>query len=346
MPDVREVFEAATAPPEPGARERQHRRQRRAVRTHQLGAIAITAAILIGLVIMGLALDRSAPRPGHGPTVDVPAPSEDDTYLLPIGDGASTLLPSPLDGSSYRFSPDGSSVAFMAVDASGQHRIYRMEPDGTGITTLTDGAFLGEWAVEPDEPSWSPDGKWLVISGTDVGTGRRSLYFVSSDGYAPPRSGFGWPMSQPSETAWSPNDRAIAFTTMGADGAEIRIVRPDRYYGGRSITTHGRPTILLERASSPTWSQDGSRIAFVATDTHLVSIAQADGTNVRAITDSQGANPAWSPDGATIAYDDLSSGRIALYDVATQEVSYLDAGACTREWADAATLLVTTECDA
>ena len=350
MPDVHEAFEAVTAPPEPGARERQHRRQRRAVRTHRLGAMVVTAAIVIGIGIGVLALDDSgddgAPGFVDDPTVQPAAPSEDDTYLLAIGDGVLTPFASPVDGSSYRFSPDGSRIAFSAVDAGGQQLVYRMDPDGTGITTLTQRGFLGEWAVEPDEPSWSPDGEWLVISGTNVSSGRRGLYFVSSDGYAPPRSGIGWPMGQPSEPAWSPNDRAIAFTAMVDDGPEIRIVRPEQYAGGSSITTQGPPTTLLERASSPSWSQDGTRIAFVATDTQLVSIADADGTNARAITDVSSANPAWSPDGASIAYDDLSTGRISIYDVATQEISYLDAEACTQGWADAATLLVTTECDA
>ena len=179
-----------------------------------------------------------------------------------------------------------------------------------------------------------------------MNSGRRGLYFVSSDGYAPPRSGIGWSISQPSEPAWSPLDRAIAFTAMGDAGPEIQIVRPSRYAGGKSMTTNGSPTTLLEQASSPSWSQNGTRIAFVATDTQFVSIADADGTNAGAITDVPSANPSWSPDGASIAYDDLSSGRIAIYDVATRQTSYLDAQACTQGWADAATLLVTTECDA
>ncbi len=351
MPDVREAFEAVTAPPEPGARERQHRRQRRAVRRHQLGAMVVTAAIVIGIGIGVLTLgdsgDDGAPGFVDDPTVQPAAPTEDDTYLLAIGDGVLTPFASPVDGSSYRFSPDGSRVAFTAVDAGGQQLVYRMDPDGTEITTLTQRAFLGEWAVEPDEPSWSPDGAWLVVSGTDANSGRRDLYFVSSDGYAPPRSRIGWGrISQPSEPAWSPNDRAIAFTAMGDDGPEIWIVRPYSYAGGSSMSTQGHPRTLLSRASSPSWSQDGTRIAFVAADTQLVSIANADGSNARAITDGPSANPAWSPDGASIAYDDLSSGRIAIYDVATQQTSYLDTGACTQGWADAATLVVTTECDA
>ena len=107
MPDVREAFEAVTAPPEPGAREREHRRQRRAVRKHQVGVLAVTAAIVIGIVVVALDhphRDDGAPTFVDEPTVDAPPLREDDTYLLTIGDGTLTPLPSPVDGWSYRFS--------------------------------------------------------------------------------------------------------------------------------------------------------------------------------------------------------------------------------------------------
>jgi len=353
MPDVREAFEAVTAPPEPGARERQHRRQRRAVRKRQVGALAVTAAIVIVIGIVVVALDRphgddGAPTIGDEPTVDAPAPREDDTYLLTIGDGTLTLLPSPVDGWSYRFSPDGSQVAFTAMDANGDQQVYRMEADGTGMTKLTGPDFSSEWAVDGDEPAWSPEGDWLVISGTDVNNGRRDLYFLlplpQTGSHAPPRSGFGWSViHQASEPVWSPDGREVAFTATADDGPKILIVRAQRY-GPGSITA-GHPKTLLDRASSFSWSIDVSRIVFVASDTRLVSIADADGTNVRAIADAPSANPSWSPDGASIAYDDLTSGRIAIYDVASGATRYLDVGACTQGWADAATLLVTTECE-
>lgn len=351
MPDVREAFEAVTAPPEPGARERQHRRQRRAVRKRRVGALAVSAAIVIGIVIVIVVLGRphgedGAPPFVDEPTVDAPAPREDDTYLLTIGDGTLTPLPSPVDGWSYRFSLDGSQVAFTAMDASGDQQVYRMQADGTGMTQLTGPAFSSEWAVEVDEPAWSPDGDWLVISGTDAHSGRRDLYFLSSrrlptGGHAPPRSGFGF-IDQASEPIWSPDGRDIAFT---AGGQDIQIVRTERYFGGKSITTAGPPESLLDGASSFSWSIDGTQIVFIASDTGLVSIADADGTNIRAIADAPSANPSWSPDGASIAYDDLSSGRIAIYDMTSGATRYLDVGACAQGWADAATLLVTTECE-
>ena len=216
------------------------------------------------------------------------------------------------------------------------------------MTELTGSGFSSEWAVDGDEPAWSPDGDWLVISGTDAQNGRRSLYFLrrlpQTGSHAPPRSAFGWSViRQASEPVWSPDGRDIAFTATGDDGPKIQIVRAQRY-GPGSITA-GRPKTLLDGASSFSWSSDGTRIVFVASDTRLVSIAHADGTGVRAIADAPSANPSWSPDGASIAYDDLSSGRIAIYDVVSGATRYLDVGACMQGWADAATLLVTTECE-
>jgi hypothetical protein len=63
MPDVREVYEMVTKekPPEPGALERQQRRQVRAARNKKIGAFAVAAAI--GLVAVVLIL---ANRPGGG----------------------------------------------------------------------------------------------------------------------------------------------------------------------------------------------------------------------------------------------------------------------------------------
>ena len=61
----------------------------------------------------------------------------------------------------------------------------------------------------------------------------------------------------------------------------------------------------------PTWSPDGTRIAFVSgRDGHPeVFVMNADGTQVRQPTDNDGVDgrPAWSPDGTRIAFSSPSS---------------------------------------
>lgn len=66
MPDVREVYEMVTKqkPPEPGALERQQKRQVRTARNRKFGAFAIAAAIgaaAIALILV-MALGRTAPH--------------------------------------------------------------------------------------------------------------------------------------------------------------------------------------------------------------------------------------------------------------------------------------------
>jgi Tol biopolymer transport system component len=352
MSDVREAFEAVTAPPRSGARERQARRQRRAVRRRRGGALVVTVAIAVGIGLLtfnGSRRDGGTPQIADDATSSPGAP-EDDAFLLAISDGTLTPFRSPVDGWSYRYSPDGSQVAFVALEWDTDQQIFVMNADGTGMATVTGTGFAYEWATDVDDPAWSPDGRWLVFGGTDVTQGAvngngRGLYFISPEGEGAPRSAVGFLSSAQGDPSWSPDGRRIAFTATGDDGPEVRIVRTAPREGGTSITADGAAETLLEGASSPSWSPDGTRLVFVESDSGRVSIADADGTGVRAIAETSSAAPSWSPDGASIAYDDLSRGRIAVYDVSTSETTYLDADACMQGWADAGSLLVTTACE-
>jgi TolB protein len=98
----------------------------------------------------------------------------------------------------------------------------------------------------------------------------------------------------------------------------------DRYYKGLSVWTMNpdgsSPTRLTDDTSrtkklpdfspvydgSPTWSADGTKIAFIsARDYHfLLYVMNADGSNARLVTDKlmEMGSPAWSPDGEKLAF--------------------------------------------
>ncbi len=77
MPDVREVYEMVTKqkPPDPGALERQQKRQVRAARNKRIGAFAVAAAI--GLLAIVLFLET---RPGE----DATAPANQPSTVAPV----------------------------------------------------------------------------------------------------------------------------------------------------------------------------------------------------------------------------------------------------------------------
>ncbi len=118
-----------------------------------------------------------------------------------------------------------------------------------------------------------------------------------------------------SDPAWSPDGRRIAFTrnqdegesttftsdevfVMDADGSDVRQLTPDEI--GMS-------------SGQPTWSHDGSQIAYVRGqsvasvvpsrygDLFVVSADGGEATRSR-LTDGPDTDPDWSPDGRTIAF--------------------------------------------
>ena len=107
----------------------------------------------------------------------------------------------------------------------------------------------------------------------------------------------------------SPNDKSIAFVVgrinMKEDGADTEIVLMDIASGAKRVMTSGH-----KHASSPRWSPDGDRLAFIAAAgegkdaTPQVFILRMDGGDAKEITDApDGVEQfAWRPDGAMIAY--------------------------------------------
>jgi dipeptidyl aminopeptidase/acylaminoacyl peptidase len=184
--------------------------------------------------------------------------------------------------------------------------IYVINADGTGLRRLTDGM----------EPAWSPDG-------TKVAFGRwegesPGIYVIDEDG-SNETLVFGWVAAK--GPAWSPDGSRIAFT---------------RWYGGRDEDTEvcfrGRCRTLpadhwwklgvvrLEdgyfhellcyaHSLSPTWSPDGSVIAYDSDfGIHLTNEEGTIGdvTDDRSLfaisTDGRDISPVWSPDGTKIAF--------------------------------------------
>jgi Tol biopolymer transport system component len=115
-------------------------------------------------------------------------------------------------------------------------------------------------------------------------------------------------------TALSPNGRTIAFVTRATDiagcgscgdGPRIATIGIDGT-GVRLLTDRWR------WVDTPSWSPDGSQVAFMAQredGNSDIYVIEADGSNLRRLTTDPALDeyPSWSPDGSTIIYDNIGS---------------------------------------
>jgi Tol biopolymer transport system component len=199
------------------------------------------------------------------------------------------------------WSPDGTLIAATELGPveTGETRLVVLRSDGTELRRLrplTSVATRGGGRRQTEaDPAWSPDGSRLVFAGltgfNDLNNKRSNLdlYIVNADGTGLRRL----TRSRTAESAptWSVDDR-IAFTRNRSGREDVYTMRPDGSDVER-VTARG--------GSEPSWSPDGSKLAF--TRRGHVYVTGADGCRLRRVTRRTGdGSPVWSPDGTQIAF--------------------------------------------
>jgi len=114
--------------------------------------------------------------------------------------------------------------------------------------------------VTVEDPRISPDGKWVAFVRVTVdkmeNSYSRTIWLRATDGGDPIQLTRGGKDSQP---RWSPDSQSLAFTSGRGDKPQIYVL---------SIASPGGEARQLTNAkngaSSPDWSHDGSRIAYLA----------------------------------------------------------------------------------
>ena len=197
------------------------------------------------------------------------------------------------------WSPDGTRILY-SRDRNGNPKLYRVEPDGSGLRPLTDGTHNEVGAA------FSPDGRTIAFSRDGV------LYLMNGDGMEPRR--LASVRARATAPAWSPDGTRIAF-----EGRRDYLYVVDAAGGSRASR--------LTRGSDPHWSPDGKRIVFLWQDEprsvnwDLYTVA-FDGTGKRKLVEADRLrwlatepedvdlwNPAWSPDGKTILFSGAGRGH-------------------------------------
>jgi Tol biopolymer transport system component len=197
--------------------------------------------------------------------------------------------------------------------------IYTIWFNGNNLTRLTNNT------TEDTEPAWSADGKKIVFSGG----GRRAFDSYSADIFVMNANGSdrtriteerkipGASRADDLQPAFSPSGRQIVFVRNGplADGHtlsnnDIYKIRAD---GNNLTRLVNVPSYEYYSGCCPTWSPDGSKIAFyseVERDYSIETI-KPDGSDRRFV--GYGSAPNWSPDGSRIVFSRGPSEGIEIH---------------------------------
>ena len=191
-----------------------------------------------------------------------------DLYTMPIAGGLATRISS---GQAFdmqpRFSPDGSSIAFIS-DRDGNFNLWLMDPDGANPRQVSK-----EDNREVNSPAWAPDGQYIYVrkhfvDERSLGAGEVWMYHASGGAGLQVTERDGWQKDQ-GEPAASGDGRYLYYSRNVYPGQTFQYDKNvyQTIYAilRRDLTTGEERTVVRRPGGSitPRPSPDGTRLAFI-----------------------------------------------------------------------------------
>lgn len=136
-------------------------------------------------------------------------------------------------------------------DRDGEEALYVMNPDGSDARPLED---LAAYQEAVNRESLSPDGKERLRVQDNAGSW--DIYMIPADEHKPPMAITSHAAAD-YDPVWSPTEDLIAFVSLRTDGNDAIFVMTPDGRNDRQLTFNAG---ALDK--HPTWSPDGTRIAF------------------------------------------------------------------------------------
>lgn len=225
-------------------------------------------------------------------------------YLIDTSGTNKRIVYAGSSASGPTWSPDGRWIVF-SVNA----QIFKMKINGDSLQQLSSPGLRSFF------PSWSPNGQWIAY---DV-----SLPEAYAGIWIMPISGYGQRIGSGNYPDWSADGMNIIYLRRvirrTGPGDRDVIILGDSVWKYDIKADTSVATIFLAGQNYdnrfPRYSPDGNNIAFTSQpygDKPQIWVMNADGSNPRQLTATQGYSCDWSPDAQWIVYTDsrATNGRL------------------------------------
>lgn len=259
-------------------------------------------SILTFATLVALGLGLASAQGQSGLTGRIAYQSGSDLYLKNLADGSIQRLTATKISEYFpKLSPDGTKIAF-AVTSAKTAGIYVINSDGTGRTQLTTFGIQPAWSPDRTKIAFVSNGIWVA----DVNGGVATQ--LTSDGFYP---------------AWSPDGSQIAFCSDATTpDMDIWIMNWD---GSNAHVYLSLPGDDMDVVWSGLNQLAFCRYVDRSNGFDIFTYDPATGTLTRLARAGDDWWPSWSPDGTRIAFSGSSRSGTRIYTIKTDgsELTYL-----------------------